>query len=736
MKGAIATTLVLAGALLWSPNAANGQTSMGTAFTYQGRLLDLGAPADGDYDFEFTLYDDATAGSSVGSAVTEDDWPVSHGLFSVTLDFGSDVFTGDARWLEIGVRRGTSTGAYTYLSPRQALTPAPYAMALPGLWTRQNTTSANLIGGYNGNTVTSGVVGATIAGGGSVDPFFGINRVTDNYNAVGGGVDNQAGNGDGDPTNVFVAVVSGGSGNVASGDGTTIGGGADNEASGAWATIGGGQYHDATAQQSTVGGGWYNQATAQGATVGGGGGNIASGSQTTVGGGWLNEAAADYATIAGGGASNPADDSTRNRVFDEYGAIGGGGNNRAGSDDGNATTAPYATVAGGRHNQASRTHATVSGGQDNTASADYATVGGGISNTASTDQWTTVGGGAANTASDEGATVAGGHMNTASGTKSTVAGGYWNTASAPVATVGGGTTNTADEAHATVAGGGGNNASGWAAAVGGGESNTASGSTATIPGGYLNTAAGAYSLAAGRRAKANHTGCLVWADSTDADFASTAGNQFLIRAGGGVGIGTDSPTEQLQVADNAKVEGDLFVEGSVGIGPISPSEALTVLGNIDASGNVKAGGDVQVTESTVNSAMPVSTEQSTTSTSFVQLATIDIPDQDADRLLTLNVRFHAKGESMGQTAVFIVRGFCYGDGSTTDLADFHSSAPLLGAIHIRSSVYSDYRLNLGPFAVSDDQRWRFVVFYRTRTASYAAYIDELEWEARSIRYAY
>ena len=41
-----------------------------------------------------------------------------------------------------------------------------------------------------------------------------------------------------------------------------------------------------------------------------------------------------------------------------------------------------------------------------------------------------------------------------------------------------------------------------------------------------------FRIAAGRRAKANHNGTFVWADSTDADFASTGLNQFLIEASG------------------------------------------------------------------------------------------------------------------------------------------------------------------------------------------------------------
>jgi hypothetical protein len=54
------------------------------------------------------------------------------------------------------------------------------------------------------------------------------------------------------------------------------------------------------------------------------------------------------------------------------------------------------------------------------------------------------------------------------------------------------------------------------------------------------TAAGTYSFAGGRRAKANHNGCFVWGDSTDADVASSAGNQFIARASGGVSFYSNS----------------------------------------------------------------------------------------------------------------------------------------------------------------------------------------------------
>jgi hypothetical protein len=103
------------------------QATVSNAFTYQGQLTDSGNPANGQYGFQFILYNALTGGSQVGSIVTTDNVSVTNGLFTVALDFGS-VFDGTGLWLEAAVRPGDSTGNYTTLSPRQELTPAPYAL--------------------------------------------------------------------------------------------------------------------------------------------------------------------------------------------------------------------------------------------------------------------------------------------------------------------------------------------------------------------------------------------------------------------------------------------------------------------------------------------------------------------------------------------------------------------------------------------------------------------------------
>ncbi len=101
---------------------------LGDSFTYQGRLTEGGGPASGVYDLRFILYDAESGGTQVGSTVAVNDVTVTGGLFTVSLDFGAGVWNGDARWMEIAVRPGASSGTYTMLSPRQAIGSTPYAL--------------------------------------------------------------------------------------------------------------------------------------------------------------------------------------------------------------------------------------------------------------------------------------------------------------------------------------------------------------------------------------------------------------------------------------------------------------------------------------------------------------------------------------------------------------------------------------------------------------------------------
>ena len=99
-----------------------------SAFSYQGRLTTNGTSASGSYDLRFALYPSDTGGTGIGTLNTKEDVTVVDGLFSVLLDFGPDAFAGSARYLEISVRPGASTGSYVRLSPRQMLSPMPYSL--------------------------------------------------------------------------------------------------------------------------------------------------------------------------------------------------------------------------------------------------------------------------------------------------------------------------------------------------------------------------------------------------------------------------------------------------------------------------------------------------------------------------------------------------------------------------------------------------------------------------------
>lgn len=114
--------------LLIAPTNAFAQVALGTGFSYQGRLAEGGSPANGVYDFEFALFDALAGGAQVANTVQRDDVSVSSGLFTTELDFGASAFSGDERWLEIRVRSGAETGAYTTLAPRSRIAPAPYAI--------------------------------------------------------------------------------------------------------------------------------------------------------------------------------------------------------------------------------------------------------------------------------------------------------------------------------------------------------------------------------------------------------------------------------------------------------------------------------------------------------------------------------------------------------------------------------------------------------------------------------
>lgn len=173
-------TLRLGTALLLGGGVAAGQTALGTAFTYQGRLTDNGSPVTGAFDLRFTLWDSASGGAQVGGTTCADNVTVTDGLITTQVDFGTDAFGGPARWLEIGVRAGgpsgdCSSGSYTILAPRQRLTPVPYAVYAatvpnPLIVTGDHPVAASIFGQNDADAFQStGVFGLSTASTGNTN---------------------------------------------------------------------------------------------------------------------------------------------------------------------------------------------------------------------------------------------------------------------------------------------------------------------------------------------------------------------------------------------------------------------------------------------------------------------------------------------------------------------------------------------------------------------------------------
>jgi len=175
-------------------DVAAPQAAPGTAFTYQGRLTSGGAPVNGNCDAQFSLFDAASAGTQIGSTQTAT-ISVTNGLFTVALDLGDGAFNGEARWLEIAVRCPAGSGSYTTLSPRQALTPAPYALALRpgalvqadyasstgGIFNARNTNTAGVnfgVWGQSNGAQGTGVYGLHSAGAGTAPGVYGQTNST------------------------------------------------------------------------------------------------------------------------------------------------------------------------------------------------------------------------------------------------------------------------------------------------------------------------------------------------------------------------------------------------------------------------------------------------------------------------------------------------------------------------------------------------------------------------------
>ncbi len=153
-----------------------------TAFNYQGRLNNNAAPANGNYEMEFKLFDALAGGAQIGKTLTDESVAVINGIFATTLDFGAAAFDGGAaRFLEIGVRQAGNPNPFTVLSPRQTISSAPYAIQARNALTADNSTNALQLGGIDASEyVTTATVGSSFIKNNTV-------QQTANFNINGNG---------------------------------------------------------------------------------------------------------------------------------------------------------------------------------------------------------------------------------------------------------------------------------------------------------------------------------------------------------------------------------------------------------------------------------------------------------------------------------------------------------------------------------------------------------------------
>ena len=146
------TTRIMLGLLLTLATATPARAQI-SAFTYQGRLNLNGVPANGHYDFMFRLLNDPANGVAAPVIPIAVAVPVSNGLFTTGMDFGAENFDGANRWLEISVCTN-GNGSFTTLSPRQALTPTPYAVTADA--------ASNLLGALPAGQISGTIPNASL----------------------------------------------------------------------------------------------------------------------------------------------------------------------------------------------------------------------------------------------------------------------------------------------------------------------------------------------------------------------------------------------------------------------------------------------------------------------------------------------------------------------------------------------------------------------------------------------
>lgn len=558
-----------------------------TAFTYQGRLTESNAPAMGSYDFRFTIHRAADGGNPLAEPLLAPSVVVSNGLFTVQLDFGANVFNGEARWLEIGVHTNDSFSPFVTLSPRQPITALPYALHARNVASNAIVASSiqdgvitdgkiaddqvvkslnglrdhlTLLPGNNitfellGNTLEIASTGWGLFGNAGTDVATHFLGTTDNRpllfkvnntrvmrlelnglspNVIGGFALNNAAPG------VSGATISGGGGYISAAnsvhaDYATVSGGSGNSAGGFASFIGGGENNNigSNANHAVISGGVRNlvEPNARGAAIIGGENNsIRKGAQdTAIVGGFGNSAGMNaLANIIGSGQGNNISSNV------QASTISGGFQNSV------SAGATYVAIGGGQGNTIENLFdGVIGGGAANTIArgADYATIGGGLNNRIETNSGR--------------ATIAGGDNNDIEfGAPRSTIGGGWNNiieSGSAQSGIGGGAFNRVryDTVSGTISGGRDNTIHPFAnyASIGGGLQNSVSAGSATISGGFENEIQNA-------AAQATISGGWNNAIQSNAQGATISGGTSNI-------VQTNSPRATIGGGSNNMIEGD------------------------------------------------------------------------------------------------------------------------------------------------------------------------------------
>ncbi|MBU8934171.1 MAG: tail fiber domain-containing protein [candidate division Zixibacteria bacterium] len=520
------TTLILAGA---APQLLN----------YQAVLLDGdGNPVTTEVSVKFAIYDAASGPTELWSE-TANITPNNDGAFDHILGqqakgpIDDSVFEGSDRWL------GITVGADAELSPRTRLVSSAYSMRVS---TIDNADAGVVHGGL--------VVAPTEEGRGddatlNIQDSEGINVITmdatgdtpllivkgpggdDLTQVSGAGVDIVTSSAKGvsrvhiaQDGIYFLNETLNDTNMVIYADGDIMGKGK--------VTIGGD--HDASAQYANVFG-YGNTVLQDSSSILGGYDNIVDGRSSAIGAGHGNSI-------------------TGNNSF-----IGAG-------KDNHITGGASAFIGSGNVQKAMSTHSTVVGGYGNVAGSFRCFIGCGSENVAGDSldlmgsYGSIVGCGYNNTAIGILSSIIGGELNTASHDHAVCAGGFTNTAAGQASFVGSGSHNyiSSDGFHGVICGGEADTVSDWWATVLGGKGNVASG-RASLAHGFYCRAEQENSYAFGRFAHSKHMGSIVFSDASLDTVESTGYNQFLIRAGGGVGINLNDPTEDIDINGTARLRG-------------------------------------------------------------------------------------------------------------------------------------------------------------------------------------